>query len=394
VTVIAERVVRGGRGTGTKFVLECVLCGAGFVPDVLYRCPGCGGALEPRYELGNVDFYRHPDPEQVYFDLLPLVSRDFLDPGVTVRTPCRPAPRLGVAIGVPGLWIKDESLQPTRTTKDRLASVVTAVLRQFGVREFVGSSTGNSSTALARAVCMDPSMRARFFCGAEFVANHDIPDDPRTVLTAVPGSYVAASAEARRFAAERGLHLDAGFFNWARREGLKLAYLEALDAMDRAPDVVVQAVSSGMGVLAAHKGMREYRGLGRLGRMPRFLMAQEESCAPAARAWREGRAELGAMDRIEDPRGLATAILLGDGSPYYPYLHTIAAGTGGSIVSAARADLVVARRLLHALEGIDVCHASAAAVAAVRDEARAGRIRPGETVLVNLTGRSRMIDGI
>ncbi|MFD3504970.1 pyridoxal-phosphate dependent enzyme [Streptomyces sp. NPDC058678] len=394
MTAIAEGVVRNEGGTRTKFVLVCVLCGAEFAPDVMYRCPGCSGALEPRYELGSVDFCRHPDPEQVYFDLLPLTSREFLGHGVTVRTPCRPAPRLGIAIGVPGLWIKDESLQPTRTTKDRLASVVTAVLRQFGVREFVGSSTGNSSTALARAVRMDPSMRAHFFCGEKFIANHDIPADPRTTLTAVPGSYVAASAEARRFAAERGLHFDAGFFNWARREGLKLAYLEGLDAMDRTPDVVVQAVSSGMGVLAAHKGVREYLGLGRLERMPRFLMAQEGSCAPAARAWREGRAELGAGDRIEDPRGLATAILLGDGSPYYPYLHTIAATTGGSIVCAAREDLVVARHLLHALEGIDVCHAAAAAVAAVRDQARAGWIRPDETVLVNLTGRSPMIGGI
>lgn len=394
MTTITERVAPDERGTRMKFVLACVLCGAEFAPDVMYRCPGCRGALEPRYELGNVEFYRHPDPEQVYFDLLPLNSREFLDPGITVRTPCRPAPRLGIAIGVPGLWIKDESLQPTHTTKDRLASVVTAVLRQFGVKEFVGSSTGNSSTALARAVRMDPSMRAHFFCGEEFIANHDVLADPRTTLTAVPGSYVAASAEARRFAAERGLHFDAGFFNWARREGLKLAYLEALDAMDRTPDVVVQAVSSGMGMLAAHKGMREYLGLGRLDRMPRFLMAQEESCAPAARAWQEGRAELGALDRIEDPRGLATAILLGDASPYYPYLRAIAAATGGSIVSTAREDLVAARHLLHVLEGIDVCHASAAAVVAVRDEVRAGRIRPDETVLVNLTGRSRMIDGI
>ncbi|MDF2273528.1 pyridoxal-phosphate dependent enzyme [Streptomyces coacervatus] len=334
--------------------------------------------------------YRHADPEQVYFDLLPLTSRSFLDSGVTVQTPCRPAPRLGEAIGVPGLWLKDESRQPTRTTKDRLASVVTAVLRQFGVKEFVGSSTGNSSTALARAVRMDPTMRAHFFCGAEFVANHDIPYNSRTKLTVVQGSYVDASAEARIFAAAQGLHFDAGFFNWARREGLKLAYLEALDAMDRTPDVVVQAVSSGMGMLAAHKGMREYLEIGELDRMPRFLMAQEESCAPAAKGWRNGRAELSDADRIEHPTGLATAILLGDGSPYYPYLHSIAAGTGGSIVSAAREDLITARRMLHTIEGIDVCYASAAAIAALRNEASAGRIRPDETVLVNLTGRSRM----
>ncbi|MBM7442880.1 pyridoxal-phosphate dependent enzyme [Streptomyces sp. HB132] len=377
-----------------KFVLVCMLCQSEFDAAPMYRCPECTGALEPRYELSGMVRHDHADPEQVYFDLLPLASRDFLDSGVTVRTPCRPAPRLGEAIGVPGLWIKDESRQPTRTTKDRLASLVTSVLRQFGVKEFVGSSTGNSSTALARAVRMDPTMRARFFCGKDFVANHDIPDHSRTALTVVDGSYVDASAEARGYAAREGIHFDAGFFNWARREGLKLAYLEAFDAMDRAPDVVVQAISSGMGMLAAHKGAREYLALGELSAMPAFLMVQEESCAPAARGWQEGRTELSDAHLIEDPRGLATAILLGDGSPYYPYLHSIAAGTGGAIVSAARADLVTARRMLSDLEDVDVCYASAAAVAAVRDGASSGRISPDETVLVNLTGRSRMVDGL
>ncbi|WP_405976485.1 pyridoxal-phosphate dependent enzyme [Streptomyces sp. NBC_00988] len=377
-----------------KFALVCMLCQSEFAPALTYRCPECQGALEPRYDVSAMVRHDHADPEQVYFDLLPLTSRDFLDSGVTVRTPCRPAPRLGEAISVPGLWIKDESQQPTRTTKDRLASLVTAVLRQFGVKEFVGSSTGNSSTALARAVRMDPTMRARFFCGREFVDNHDIPQDNRTTLSVVDGSYVDASVEARRYAAEEGVHFDAGFFNWARREGLKLAYLEAFDAMDRTPDLVVQAISSGMGVLAAHKGAQEYLAMGELSRMPSFLMVQEESCSPSARGWQEGRTELAEADRIETPRGLATAILLGDASPYYPYLHSIAIATGGAIVSAAREDLLTARRLLSDLEDVDVCYASAAAIAAVRDRAATGQISPDQTVLVNLTGRSRMIDGL
>jgi threonine synthase len=208
-------------------------------------------------------------------------------------------------------------------------------------------------------------------------------------LTVVAGTYVDASAEACRFAADNGIHLDAGFFNWARREGLKLAYLEALDQMGCDPDVVVQAISSGMGMLAAHKGMREYCQLGRLDRMPRFLMAQEDTCAPAASAWRAGRAEATAADRVEHPTGLATAILLGDVTPYYPYLHRIATQTGGGIVAVSRDELVEARRLLVELEALDVCYASAATVAAVRNEVAAGRIDAGETVLVNLSGRLR-----
>ncbi|MFI1034001.1 pyridoxal-phosphate dependent enzyme [Streptomyces sp. NPDC020951] len=376
-------------GAGGTYALACMRCDVELEPAPVYRCPDCSGALEPRYPLQGAARRDHEVPERAYFDFLPLSSPDFLDDGITRRTPCRPAPRLGAAIGVPGLWTKDESRQPTGTTKDRLASVVLAVFRQFGVKEFVGSSTGNSSTALARAVLRDSAIRAHFFCGEDFVSNHEVPDHARTTLTVVPGTYVGASAAARRFAAERGLHLDAGFFNWARREGLKLAYLEAVDEMDRTPDVIVQGISSGMGLVAAHKGMREYRLTGAIDRMPRFLMVQEESCAPAATAWREGRRELTDTDRIDRPQGLATAILLGDGAPYYPYLYDIASQTGGAIVSVSRQELIEARTMLRELEGLDVCYASAATIAAVRNEAAAGRIDQDAIVLVNLTGRSR-----
>ncbi|MFG2844410.1 hypothetical protein ACGF12_14735 [Kitasatospora sp. NPDC048296] len=100
-------------GAAGKFTLVCVLCRAEFAPAPVYRCPSCSGALEPRYAaLATATRHDHADPEQAYFDFLPLVSRGFLDSGITVRTPCRPAPRLGEAIGVPGLWIKDESQQP------------------------------------------------------------------------------------------------------------------------------------------------------------------------------------------------------------------------------------------------------------------------------------------
>jgi threonine synthase len=384
-----ELAVGSAAAARRKFALVCLHCGTEMVPALVYRCPDCAGALEARFALGEARPRVHVAPERAYFDYLPVMSSAFLEEGLSVRTPCRPVPALGAAIGVPRLWVKDETGQPTGSTKDRLASVVLAVLRQFGVTEFVASSTGNSSTALARAVRRDPVMRAHFFCGRDFESGQDFARDERVTLSVVDGGYVAAGAQARAYAEERGLHLEGGFFNWARREGLKIAYLEAVDEMGRVPDVVVQAISSGMGILAAEKGIREYLATGRADRMPRFLMVQEASCAPMAAAWRAGRVELTEADVIAEPSGLATAILLGDGSPYYPYLADIAARSGGSIVAADADALVRAHAQLRDLAGIDACYASAATIAAVSAEAAGGRIDPGETVLVNLTGKAR-----
>jgi threonine synthase len=118
-------------------------------------------------------------------------------------------------------------------------------------------------------------------------------------------------------------------------------------------------------------------------------MVQQDTCAPMARAWQDGRAELTEDDVVAHPTGLARAILLGDGRPTYPYMRDIAIVTGGAIVSVSQEELVSARAMLRDLENLDVCHSSAATVAALRNEAAAGRITPDQVVLVNLTGRDR-----
>jgi threonine synthase len=382
----APTSVRPAGGAGYK--LKCLRCSWRDQPSLRMRCPLCQGALESELDLCGATVRDCQDPLLAYLDLLPLDLADLPAAGVVVRTPCRPAPELGAALGVPNLWIKDEGAQPTGSTKDRLAAVVVATFKHFGVTEFASSSTGNTATALARAVRLDGTMRAHFFCGADFETMHDFEVDDVVILTVIDGSYAEASRVGQTFARENGLQWEGGYFNWARREGLKLAYLEAFDAMEATPDVVVQAISSGMGMAAAHKAAREYLQLGRVTHIPRMLMAQQDTCAPMATAWRAGRSEIGAQDVVARPSGLATALLLGDGSDSYPYLAEIATNTGGAIVATDQADLVRARADIWELGRLDACYSAAVAVAALRDEAAAGHISD-ELVLVNLTGRSR-----
>lgn len=374
-------------GRAGKFALKCILCTLQYEPRFLLRCPACGGALDARVGLAGADVRPAEDPERRYFDFLPLDSPAFLDPGLSLATPCRPAPRLGKAIGVPGLWVKDESKQPTGTVKDRLASIVLAVFRQFGIKDWVACSTGNSATALARAAARDSGMRMRLFCGAQFVEDHRIPEGAQIDMTVVDGDYAEAGEAAQRYAAEQGLVWEGGFFNWARREGLKLGYLESFDAMPTAPETVVQAVSSGMGMLAAYKAALEYRALGRLPAVPRMLMVQQVGCSPMAKAWHEGRGRLDDRDVVRNPQGIARAILLGDARASYPYLHRIATDTGGAIVAVSQSDIVRAQAMLADLEDLDVCAASAATVAALSREATAGRAAARGLVLAVLTGR-------
>ena len=77
-----------------------------------------------------------------YFELLPV-----RDPANIVSlgegsTPLIPALQLGAMLGLKHLYIKDERQGPTRSFKDRQASVALSVMNELGIREMVAASTG------------------------------------------------------------------------------------------------------------------------------------------------------------------------------------------------------------------------------------------------------------
>jgi threonine synthase len=92
-----------------------------------------------------------------------------------------------------------------------MAQIVVAQMSLLGIREFVVSSTGNSSSALAYAAQRLGIFHMHSFAGREFVDRHDYHDGPGVTLHVIDGNYVEASNAAKRFAADRGLILREDF---------------------------------------------------------------------------------------------------------------------------------------------------------------------------------------
>ena len=375
--------------------LHCGHCGRDYPLQFHPRCDACHSLLDPAYRLDAATIVPNGRPAERYFDLLPfehLASTVDLDEG---NTPCRHAQTLGEHVGLSRLYLKDETPNPTRTTKDRMASCVLSFFRELGIREFVATSTGNSSTALAYGVQRASEMQVHLFCGREFAPRNAYCDHPRVHMHVVEGDAVHSEVMARKFAQEHGLTFEGGFFNVARREGLKLAYLEAFDALaPDEPDVVVQAVSSGMGLYGGYRGMREYQQLGRLQKTPRFVCAQQETCAPMVQAWSEGSPVIQPRHIIQNPRGLAEAILRGDPTQSYPYMYELVRATQGCFVAASQTEIQTARHLLYDMTGIDGCYSSATALAAAITLRQRGWIAQDEIVMVNLTGGNRSMSPV
>jgi threonine synthase len=202
-------------------------------------------------------------------------------------------------------------------------------------------------------------------------------------------SFVDALDCAAAFAGRHGLVSDNGFFNPGRREGLKLAFLEAVEQVPRTIDWYVQSVSTAMGVYGVYKGARELFEMKRIARLPRLLCVQQESCAPMARSWKSGSTTLRPEHVVQQPNGIAKAILQGNPARPYPYVHGIVSATQGDFVIVAEAEIREARKMVEELEGISPCYSAAAALAGVIRQVRTGVFPHDNTVLVNLTGGNR-----
>lgn len=355
------------------------------------RCSACQGAIEVLYPLHRVEigpFDSNPNPLQRYKDILPVASEENLTWLGEGNTPCTDVPPLAQLLGVRSVHVKDESRNPTRSTKDRIASATLSRFKGIGVREFVMASTGNSSTAYANSMSLVRDFKVHIFVGEQFAYRLNYVDHPRIITHAVAGNFVGAGTAAQKFAKANNLFWEGGFFNYSRREGLKMSYVEAYQQMPRNPTHVFQAISSGMGLLGGYKGAVELTCMRLMNSIPAFIGVQEESCSPMVSAWNAGRAKIAAEDIVANPYGLAHAIQRGDPTNTYPYIRTMCLNTNGALVAARTTDLYMAKGILHSL-GFEACYAAAACLAGAMRMAQEGSLSADSDLLIVLTGAER-----
>jgi threonine synthase len=343
------------------------------------------------YDLDAVKLIESENPYFRFLDLLPVLDADLLPLGARA-TPTIHAEALGTSLGLPHLYLKNETVLPTASTKDRMAAIALPYLYECGVERFATSSTGNSSSAYAHAIARIPGMTMYIFTAEQFRdrVTLSVPPNPSVIDVLVEdATFVDAFTAAGEFAHGHAVTSERGFFNPGRREGLKVAWLEAVEQVPRPIDWYVQAVSSAMGVFGIDKAARELHQLGLSGPPPRLLCVQEDTCAPMVSAWRDGTDEIRPEHVVAQPRGIAAAIQRGDPSRAYPHVNRIVRRSGGAFAAVSEAEIREARDMVLTLEGVPVCFAAAAAVAGLAQWRRTNQIAEDQTVLVNLTGGER-----
>lgn len=372
-----------------RFDLKCADCGTIQKEKFAVGCSACGGLIEAIYDLGAVRLRDSDDPQQRYYDILPVHDESRLVPGI--RTRVVHAKTLGKRIGLNRLYLKDETENPTGTTKDRMAAVALPFLHEGGVRHFTASSTGNSSTAYAQSIGHLPDMKMELFTAEDFKDRvHYEPTDQVRHHILKEASFVDAGDLAISYGHDTGLTPERGFFNLGRREGLKLPWLEAVEQVSRSIDWYVQAVSSAMGVHGVYKAAKEAVGIGIADKVPALLCAQQTSCMPMVQAWNEGSEKILPHHIVQRPHGIAEAILRGNPSRVYPIIRAITVESGGTMVAVNDDEIRAAQALVLEDEGIAICPSAGTAVAALLKLARTDDSLADQKILINLTGSNRV----
>lgn len=387
-----------------SFIIKCLDCGhnAPYFPTST-TCPKCGSQwreAEYDYELLGKTL-----PEKVrnrqydlwrYRELLPVRNPNTSLSLGEGYTPLIRAGNLGMMLGCPNIFIKDERQGPTASFKDRQAAVTIAALKEAGITEMVAASTGNVAISYS-AYASRAGMKLWAFVTSlvPAVKMREIALYGSQVIK-ITGSYDQCKQVAAEFARQRKLYLDMGARTITSIEAMKTLAFEIADQLTaalgagedspmRTPDWYVQAISGGMGPLGVHKGFREMQQMGWISRIPAFAPIQAEGCAPMVHSWKKGLAK---AEPVASPKTRIETLATGDPGRAYEFLRGHVESTGGAFESVTDEEAFRAMHVLAKMEGISAEPAAATAFAGLFKLIRAGVIKPSDTVVVNCTGHT------
>jgi threonine synthase len=352
----------------------------------------CGSPLLARYDLEAVAatteraaIAARPHDLWRYHELLPVSAASRVVSLGEGMTPLLALPRLGKALGVPRLLMKDEGLIPTGTFKARGAAVGVSRAAELGVRSVAMPTNGNAGAAWA-------TYAARAGLGSLIVMPLDAPAITRAEC-AVAGAELylvdgligdAGALVAGALPQRPGCQDTSTLKEPYRLEGKKTMGLEIAEQLGwRLPDVIVYPTGGGVGIIGIYKALLELRELGWVDSpLPRLVAVQAEGCAPIVKAFAAGARQ---SEPWPDARTVAFGLTVPKALGDFLVLDALYA-TGGTAIAVEDDALLADQREVARLEGCFICPEGAACVTAVRRLRESGWLSAADQVVVLNTG--------
>lgn len=368
--------------------LKCRECGREYEPQFRYVCEDCFGPLDVMYKEQSINRHTFESREKTYwryFELLPIADKNNVVSLNAGLTPLQNADKLGEKLGLKNLFIKNDSVNPTFSFKDRPAGVAVSRAKETRLKAVGCASTGNLAAATA-AHAAKAGLPCYIFApsdiehvkiaqalsyGAEFVA--------------VDGTYDDANRIASIIGDKKGI----GVVNINMRpyyvEGSKtLAYEVAEQLGWKVPDNLIIPVGSGAMLNAICKGFEEMHALGLIDspKNMKVIAAQPHGCAPVVDAWKRNSDE---VIPVERPETIAKSLAIGDPGDGIYVIKRLRQynGLAEEVNDQEIADGIM---LLAQTEGIFTEPAGGVSVAVLRKLVEEGKIKSDERTVCYVTG--------
>jgi threonine synthase len=374
--------------------LVCSVCGREFdLHQLQTYCPDCNAPLLCEYDLQTAREELDRDQFRLrergmwrWHELLPV-----FDPGSIVSlgegdTPILPLPRLGGALGMERVFVKDESINPTGSFKARGLAAAVSKAAELGAGRLCIPTAGNAGGALA-------AYASRGGLSAFIAMPDDTPAanvfesrmtgaDVRLVRGLISDAAKLVQAKAQM---EEGWFDVSTFKEPYRVEGKKIMGYEIAETFGwKLPDVILYPTGGGTGLVGIWKAFAEMAAMGWLedGPMPRMVAVQAAGCAPVVRAFDAGAP---VCEFWENAQTVAYGLRVPKSFADRLILSTLK-DSRGTAVAVSDAELLEAQAALGTQEGMFVAPEGAATFAALQKLAHSGWVQPQEKVLLLNTG--------
>jgi threonine synthase len=378
----------------SAYHLRCRVCEEVTEPEPLDACRRCDGPTDVSYDWERVARVLTRDtvengPETLwrYHELLPSGARVDVGAGWTPLVLSEP---LSDLLGIE-LHLKLEDRNPTRSYKDRIATIAVSAALDHGVTTLCCSSTGNLGDAVAaaaaatglEAVVLVPAGSASAAVAARHRGVH---------VFAVRGTY----DDCRRLELELGSLFPWGFVSGNLHpyasEGAKTISFEIAEQLDwQLPDAVVCPAASGTLFSKLTQGFAEVTRAGLAGEpVPRMFAGQALGSSPIAAAFADDRS----ISRVLSTTEVAS---LAVGDPSHGDLALGAArATGGAVLAVPDEEMELYAELLSETTGVAPDLSGGAALGALIAARERGDLDRGSRVVLVVTGaqpQSTVADG-
>ena len=357
--------------------------------DIQTYCPDCSAPLTAIYDISTgLDkslLLNRPKTMWRYHEMLPVEDATNIVSLGEGFTPMLPMNNLGKQLGLPNLFMKDESGNPTASFKARGLCMAISKAKEYGITKVALPTAGNAGSAMS-AYAAKAQMEAHVFMpkATPSVFKADCTFFGAKV-TLVEGSIRDAGKEMAQQNTDKAWFDVSTLKEPYRVEGKKTMGYEIAEQFNwQLPDVIIYPAGGGTGLIGIWKAFQEMKALGWISQIPtRMVCVQVTGCSPIVDAFEKGLTVGLPVEKPEETiaNGLRVPAPFGD-----KWMLRVLKESNGTAIRINDAEMLEGIHEVAHTEGVFVAPEGAATWMALKKLLADGWISKTETVVLINTG--------